>query len=131
MPIFGIPCIPSEYKIPIVFPCLAPQEKFSITFSLLLGFFSFKKRNNQTRAKSENINGIVFNSHWQKRQCSRSLEFRVKVFYACSKDVSPDGQLNGEGRAWRPILKCMCLRSAFMHNGAQLVSPNSLTTRSC
>ena len=44
VPIFGIPCIPSGYKIPIVFPCLAPQEKYSITFSLLLGFFSFEKK---------------------------------------------------------------------------------------
>lgn len=77
VPIFGIPCIPLGYKIPIVFPCLAPQEKFSVVF--LLDFvFSLKKRNNQIRDKSEHVNGVLLNSHKEKRQWSRSLGFRIK-----------------------------------------------------
>lgn len=39
VPIFRIPCIPPGYKAPIVFPWLAPQGKFSITFSLTWIFF--------------------------------------------------------------------------------------------
>ena len=43
MPIFGIPCIPPGYKAPIVFPCLAPQGKFSITLSLTWIIFALGK----------------------------------------------------------------------------------------
>lgn len=55
VPIFGIPCIPSGYKNPIVFPCLAPQEKLGIIFSLLLGFFFFLWKEGTIRSE-QNLN---------------------------------------------------------------------------
>lgn len=51
LPIFGIPCIPPGYKAPIVFPCLAPQGKFSITLSLLLGLFLLWEKEQSHQSK--------------------------------------------------------------------------------
>lgn len=103
MPIFRIPYIPPGHKTPL-YSLFGPTREIQHNFSLLL--FSFLS-NNQIRTKSEEVCGVVLDSHQEKRQCSRLLRHQGKVLYAFSKDVSPEEQPKGEGRAHRVMVKCV------------------------